>query len=419
MLDKKLEIGIIGAGTRGIKCFATWIEKRDDARITAICDPNPVRMAEGVKKLSVKPVFYTDIGLMFEKEKLDAVIITSPDNCHEANAVTALEKGVNVLIDKPLSTTVKGCQSIIDAASKAQKLAMIGFNLRHDPTLKRLKKIIVEGILGKIFLIENREFYPGGRTYMSRWNRKYALSGGLWVHKGSHDFDVFNWLLDFPRPYKVSSFAGINVFTPENIPFELEQGEKPGPTCHECKYKQICPDFSDISKYPDFSDEARKIDNYSKDLCMYLSDKDVHDNGIAIVEYANGVRASHLECFVTSVHDRLYTVIGDRGQAEVSLGKRTIVIYPRWTAEIIKYEIPLVEGGHGGADPGLIDSFIGAIKGDLSVNSTLEHGLLSTAIGQAAEISRREGKTVYIKELIYNELLELERDVLPAKWYTP
>ena len=53
------------------------------------------------------------------------------------------------------------------------------------------------------------------------------------------------------------------------------------------------------------------------------------------------------------------------------------------------------------------------------MNSTLEHGLLSTAIGQAAEISRREGKTVYIKELIYNELLELERDVLPAKWYTP
>ena len=73
-------------------------------------------------------------------------------------------------------------------------------------------------------MMENREFYDGGRTYMARWNGKKSESGGLWIHKGSHDFDVFNWLLNFPKPKKVSAFAGMNVFTPQNFPFEVKDG---------------------------------------------------------------------------------------------------------------------------------------------------------------------------------------------------
>ena len=142
------------------------------------------------------------------------------------------------------------------------------------------------------------------------------------------------------------------------------------------------------------------IDGYSKDLCMYTSDKDTHDNGIAIVEYENGVKASHLECFVTSANDRLFTVVGDRGQAEVSLEKRTILVRPRWSQETTVYHIPDAEGGHGGADPMLINAFFNVLKGEEKNSSTIEHGMWSTAIGQAAEISRREERTVRISELV-------------------
>ena len=133
--------------------------------------------------------------------------------------------------------------------------------------------------------------------------------------------------------------------------------------------------------------------------CMYTSDKDTHDNGIAIVEYENGAKASHLECFVTSISDRLYTVVGDLGQAEVSLEKRIITIRPRWSQETITHFIPEVLGGHGGADPMLIDSFFRVLKGEEKNSSTTEHGMWSTAIGQAAEISRREERTVKVAEL--------------------
>ena len=399
-MSKKLKFAIIGAGGRGINSFGANLVKRDDAEIVALCDPNSVRMKAAAKSIDISPNMYETVEELLANEELDACVITSPDCYHEANAVAVLNKGISVLIDKPLATTSAGCKNIIKAAESTNTIAMIGFNLRHGAVLKRLKQIVEDGILGRIFMIENREFYDGGRTYMSRWNRKYEISGGLWIHKGSHDFDVFNWLLDFPKPKKVSAFAGIDVLNPDNLPFEVKEGIEPGPTCTECPYKKKCPDVCEAVAEAGWNNESAEIDNYKKDLCMYLSDKDTHDNGFAIVEYENGVKAMHMECFITPISDRRYTVIGTKGQAEVSLTDRTILIRPRWSQETISYDIPEETGGHGGADPHLVDSFINAVNGTEDNTSTTEHGLLSTAIGEAAEISRREERTVFMKELL-------------------
>ena len=216
-----LKVAIIGVGTRGVKCFGNMLKNRKDCKIAALMDTNPVRLRLAAE-LYDNPPTYTDLNEMLEKESLDCAIITTPDAEHESCAVTVLNHGVNVLIDKPLATSAKGCQNIIDAMKKSGKVAMMGFNLRHHPVLKKMKELIDEGVLGKIFLMENREFYDGGRTYMSRWNGRKSYSGGLWNHKGSHDFDIFNWFLNFPKPVKVAAFSGMNVFRPEKIPFELE-----------------------------------------------------------------------------------------------------------------------------------------------------------------------------------------------------
>lgn len=400
-MTERLRIGIIGAGGRGIQAFGVMLSKRADSLVAALCDPNPHRMTEAGKTLGCGMNCYAGVEAMLDKERLDAVVVASPDYCHGQNVVAALRHGVNVLVDKPLATTVKECLDIINAAREAGKLVMMGFNLRHDPTIARLKEIVDSGTLGRLILIESREFYNGGRTYMARWNRKYECSGGLWVHKGSHDFDVFNWLLGFPRPVKVSAVAGVNVFRPENIPFDVKPDIPVGPTCLACAYKTICPDVAIVDR-PEWTGAAQAHDRYAKDLCMYTSDKNTHDNGIAIVEYENGARAGHLECFVCSFDDRRYTVVGDRGIAEASLAKRTILIYPRWRQETILHQLSESGGGHGGADPSLIDAFVRVLKGEIQNTSTIRHGLWSTAIGQASELSVRENRMVFVDELFKN-----------------
>ena len=398
--QKKLKFAIVGTGNRGVHCFGKMLKKRKDCEIVALVDPNHVRSAHAAEILDVKPMFFKSVEEMLKSFTPDAVVITSPDFTHCQNAIAALEGGCNVLLDKPLATHVCDCQDIIAAAENCSKILMMGFNLRHNPVLKKLKKLIEQGTCGKIFMIENREFYDGGRTYMARWNGDYTKSGGLWIHKGSHDFDVFQWLMDFPKPVRVSSFSALSVLDPKHIPFTLRPGVEAGPSCRKCPYLSECPDaLPEGGEIKLFGDDAVAVDGYVKDKCIYLSEKSVHDNGTAIVEYDNGARAIHTECFIGSMHDRKYTIWGELATIEVSLTNREIIVHPRWSKDLVTYKIAESEGGHGGADPMLLDTFVKAVQNGDSSTSTAEHGMWSTACGEAAELSWRENRMVEVKEL--------------------
>ncbi|MDD3927587.1 MAG: Gfo/Idh/MocA family oxidoreductase, partial [bacterium] len=346
----KLCFGIIGSGNRGINCFGKMIVFHEDLELTALADPCAQRMVRAVDVIGTAPVCYTDVDDMMLKENLDAVVITSPDYTHEENVLKVIRHGVKVLVDKPLATSTAGCRRIIAEAEKYGVNVSVGFNLRHVPLLRRIKEIIDSGAIGKLMLIENQEFYGGGRTYMSRWNRKRQYSGGLWIHKGSHDFDLFNWWNKDGRPVRVSAFAGLSAFKMERIPFELKAGETVGPYCTDCICRDRCPDAFERNLL--YGPDTANSDGYLPDLCIYASDKDTHDNGIAIIEYDNDVRCSHTECFVAGFSDRIYTVVGDRGVITACLSNPArIEIRPRWGGAVEVTDIPVSEGDHVGADP--------------------------------------------------------------------
>ena len=183
-MNKKIRLAIIGTGMRGTFCFGDILKKRDDVEIAALCDTNHVRLKAAAEFLG-NPPLYTSIDEMAAKETFDGVIITTPDCTHYEISMKALDYNWNVLVDKPLATNVKDCKTLIAKAEEKSLTLMIGFNLRHHAVLKKLKEIIDNGTLGKVFLAENREFYDGGKTYMSRWNRLFANTGGLWIHKGT------------------------------------------------------------------------------------------------------------------------------------------------------------------------------------------------------------------------------------------
>ena len=403
MRRNPLRIGIIGTGSRGVNSFGRMIAERSDAVISGLADINPVRLERAAKILSDDTIpTYSDAESLFRAEPLDGVIITTPDFTHAEYAIAAMKAGIrNLLIEKPVATTVPDCLRIIQAAKAVNAVISIGFNLRHVPALARIKDLISAGEIGRLMFIENREFYSGGRTYMSRWNRFYSRSGGLWIHKGSHDFDIFNWWNSGGEPHKVSAFAGLNALRPDAIPFPVEEGEPVGPTCSSCSYYQICPDRITLTPGSLQDEETAKADGYQPDTCLYISEKDTHDNGIAMVEYDNNVRASHLECFVCGFSDRLYTIAGDRGTIQANLNNpNSIDLRPRW-GESRVIDVPMnEEGGHGGSDPALLEQFLKSIRGETAPSSSLEDGLRAVAVGQAAEISWRTGRTVSIKELM-------------------
>jgi len=395
----KKRIAIVGAGGRGINAFGRQLlQHADKCELVALCDPNVVRMKAGLEKLGVECDMHEDISEVVSRKDIDAVVVTTPDYLHEEMCVAALSAGKDVFVDKPLATSVKGCLHILRTARKKRRLVYMGFNMRFDPVCQKLKALVDEGVLGKIFSIQGQEFYNGGRTYMARWNRLKKFSGGLFIHKGSHDLDIINWLMG-ARPARVSAFADVSVLKPEGLPFELKPGESYGPCCSECPQRERCPDG--FSRPEDtFGVEAIKEDGYVRDTCIYQSEKDTHDQGIAIVEYENGQTASHSEYFVTSITNRIFTVLGDRGTAVGDLHANEVKVYPRWSKDVVTYEIARGSGGHGGADPTMVRNFLACLHGEEKPLSSAVDGVWSVAIGEACEISRAEKRVVEISELL-------------------
>jgi len=284
----------------------------------------------------------------------------------------------------------------------------MGFNMRHVAVVREMKRLISErGEIGRPFHLSAIEYYNGGRSYMSRWNRLKKYSGGLFVHKGTHDFDVLNWLNEPARPAWVAASAAVNILNKDHLPFELEEGETAGPTCHECPCNYKCPDRvgwapkgTEDDKRLLFTDETAAEDHYHKDLCMYLSDKDTHDNAMALVEYDNGSRAYHSEVFITPRSNREYKVIGDRGHLEADTGARTIEIWPRWTKNRVVHHVERVAGGHGGSDPTLMGGFVRSLlKGERPLAGAID-GVWSLAVGCACEIAREQNRIVHLRELL-------------------
>jgi predicted dehydrogenase len=399
-LTDTLKIGIIGTGGRGVGCFGKLLRQHDDVQLF-LADANAQRVQEAAQELGGAQTYHSIEGMLGEAQ-LDGVVITTPDFMHADHVIAALESGVrHVIVDKPLAITTEGCLRVIDAMHATGGKVAIGFNLRHAPLIDRIKTIIDSGDIGDLMLMENREFYDGGRTYMARWNRKYAWSGGLWIHKGSHDFDVFNWWNAGGDPVRVFASGGLNALRPDKLPFALEEGKTVGPNCANCDYYEQCPDHSALGQSDLFNAQTATEDGYVKDLCIFLSDKDVHDNGIALVEYDNNVRMSHMECFVCGFDDRMYTVVGDRGTLMANLhNPERIELRPRWgETKIIDVPLP-EEGGHGGADPLLVQNFIASLKGEGHPSASVRDGIKAVAVGQAAEISWREQRKVDISELV-------------------
>lgn len=400
-----VKVGIVGIGGRGYG-FASMLRNRKDARVVAVADRNRVRAERARANAGLDFETHQDVDGLLKRDDVDAVIVTTPDYLHREHAVAALKAGKHLLVDKPIATTVPDGLAILEESKRSDRVLVMGFNLRYVSTLNEAKKLIDAGRIGTPFYLAAAEYYSGGKTYMSRWNRLKKYTGGLFLHKGSHDFDILNWFNHPARPARVSAFGGVNNLNPESLPFTLEPGEEAGPNCAACKVAFKCPDAQvsyispDSSQKPLFDAETAKEDGYLKDLCIFLSDKDTFDNAVAIIEYDNSTRAMHSEVFVTALSNRVYSIAGSHGHLEIDLHACTIKEYPRWTRNVITHNIAPAQGGHGGSDPTLVDSFLGAVTRGERPRAGAIDGIWSIAAGVAAELSRAEQRTVEIAEIL-------------------
>ncbi len=210
-----IRIGFIGCGSvsRG---HMKRISDSAGAQITALCDTNRDILKERAKLIGRKLPFYTDYKAMLAKEELDAAVICTPHTLHFQEAMDCLQRGIHVLVEKPMVTTVDRAKELIAKAEETGKTLMVSYQRHYQPNLHWAHDYIGRGKLGKVFFISSylSQSWAG---ITSTWRGRKKLSGGgELMDSGSHIVDLVCWVSAL-EPLDVSAFVSNEFARDEEV----------------------------------------------------------------------------------------------------------------------------------------------------------------------------------------------------------
>jgi predicted dehydrogenase len=338
---------------------------------------------------------YDSIAECLDNVDLDAVVVTTPDNSHAECAVPALRAAKYVFVEKPLDVTQEACQEIIRADEAAGGRTFVGHNLRFAPVYRAVKELVDDGTIGEVLSLQADEFYDGGRTYFRRWNRLRRFGGGLWITKSCHDFDILHWLAG-RAPLSVHAYAELSYYRPR---------QDAALYCADCAMVDTCPDSFYVIKARRgltdrlLSEVAADYGDPRPDLCLYNSDKDTFDHGMATIEFEDGVLATYTCSVVAGFTERRIRVSGTKGTIDGTLGGDVLVVRGRDPSTVREVALGSGRGGHGGGDRAIFQAFHHFAQGQRGPQVRPQEAMVAVLMGLAARRSADERRRVTIAEL--------------------
>lgn len=361
-----LQVGLIGFGNRAL--LGGIVEEHPDARVSAICDPDPAARERARTR-------YPDALITGDVDQLlasgvDAVMVLTPDHTHEQIAVAALERGIVVFCEKPLAITTRGSDRMLEAAVDNGAKLYVGHNMRHVPMVRTMRQLVAEGAVGEVKAIWCRHFVGhGGDFYFKDWHADRRNTTGLLLQKGAHDIDVIHWIAG-ASTRRVTAMGNLALY---------------GDGLRSASDNQRADEVAEPDLWP-----PRRHARLHPTI-------DVEDISMMLMELGNGVLASYQQCHFTPDYWRNYTVIGSEGRLE-NVGDMDDGEVRLWNRRHAGYAEPdrvfpfaAGAGTHGGADRELVDEFVRyALDGGHTETSPIA-ARDAVAAGEAATLSLRSG----------------------------
>ena len=244
LAEQKKRVGLIGCGWYG-KCDLLRLIQIAPVEVVSLCDVDKHLLAEAADIVASrqaskrKPRTYADYRQLLAEKNLDLVLIATPDHWHALPMIAAVESGLDVYCQKPISVDVIEGQAMLAAARKHQRVVQVGTQRRSTPHLIEARdRILREGKLGKVGLVEIYSYYGTGKgpdpedsappeyldwemwtgpAPMLPYNRiKHPRGWRNYMEYGNgtvgdlciHMLDTARWLLDLGFPRAVSSSGG-------------------------------------------------------------------------------------------------------------------------------------------------------------------------------------------------------------------
>lgn len=359
-MTDELRYGIVGTGLMGVEHLRDLLAL-GGARVTALADPYEPSLDAASEALAEHG--RTDVlrfhghGELLASGACDVVVVATPNFTHADVLLDVLAADVHVLVEKPLCTSVSDCRRVIAAAEGRAKSVWVGLEYRYLAPVARLVEEVRAGATGPVRMVALREHRYPFLPKVGDWNRFNRYTGGTLVEKCCHFFDLMR-LVTGAEPVTVLASGGqaLNHLT------ERYDGETP----------------------------------------------DILDNAYVIVEFESGARAMLDLCMFADAtqNEQEISVVGDAGKVEVLIPDDVVRIGhrgPHWVGNVETLPVPsdaAYEGYHRGASFRQHQRFLEAVRTGGAPEVTLADGLVSVAMGVAAQRSIAERRPVPMEEVL-------------------
>ena len=207
-----MRIGIVGFGKMGM-LHGALLNSIEGVEITAIADTSRM-VLRAFKSVLPHIKYFASYETMLDECSLDAVIICTPSFSHIPIAKYAVNRNVNIFIEKPMSSNLEQAVDLYELLKEKPLVSMIGFSSRYIPTFLKGKEIIESGILGRIESVKAQAYIADVFSKQRGWRyNKNFSGGGVLIDVGVHMIDLLYWYFG-----KIASVIGsIRSIYSENV----------------------------------------------------------------------------------------------------------------------------------------------------------------------------------------------------------
>jgi phthalate 4,5-cis-dihydrodiol dehydrogenase len=182
-----VRLGVIGLGAAG-QAFLPAIERHPAFTMAAVCDPQPSPRSEAAEKYAARS--YADVTELLNDGALDAVYIGTPTDLHFEHARAALEAGLHVLLEKPMTIRRADALALAELAERSGRALTVGHSHSHDLPIRTMREIILSGRLGAPRMINTWCFSEWVYRPRRPDELRPELGGGVTFRQGGHQFDI-------------------------------------------------------------------------------------------------------------------------------------------------------------------------------------------------------------------------------------
>lgn len=189
-MRKKIRIGIIGCGAIAEKLHVPEYVNSPDADVVAFCDIIKSKAESLAAKFAPNAAIYTDYKQLLKNANVEGVSVCLPNYLHGPVTIAALNAGCNVLVEKPMATSMAEAERMLAAAEKSQKLLAVNQSQRLFQAHAKAKEVMDSGIMGKVLHVTAmfghsgpEDWSPTGKWFFDKKKARFGAMADLGVHK--------------------------------------------------------------------------------------------------------------------------------------------------------------------------------------------------------------------------------------------